>query len=144
MSDNILNFPCNDEDISKLKVGDEVFINGTIATGRDAAHSWLLENSQKELVPFLKNSAIYHCGPVVTNENDKWNFISAGPTTSMREEPYEEDVIKNYKLRAVIGKGGMGEKTLKAFQKHKAVWKSFSGSWSGDPADCQICQRSGV
>ena len=65
---------------------------------------------------------IYHCGPVVQKRNDKWVFTAAGPTTSIREEPYQADVIGHFGMRAVIGKGGMGARTLEGCRKYGAVY----------------------
>ena len=117
-----LEIPLNGDIIGKLKVGDEVLINGRIVTGRDTAHIWLLEQKRGELEEYLQNSLLYHCGPVVKQQGGNWSFIAAGPTTSIREEPYEADVIKNYGLRGIIGKGGMGAKTLAAFKDFGAVY----------------------
>jgi len=117
-----IKLPASEEEIRKLKVGDEVYLTGKMVTGRDAAHTYLTEKQQEEMEPILKDSVIYHCGPVVSKEGSEWTFVAAGPTTSIREEPYQGDVIKNYHLKGVIGKGGMGEKTLKACKDHGAVY----------------------
>lgn len=130
-----LNFPITDEQIESLKVGDLVSLNGIILTARDRAHKYFIENFiESEQVPqseaelhdkllsVLRGGAIYHCGPVVKKENGKWKFIAAGPTTSIREEPYQSQVIKHFGLKAVIGKGGMGEKTLAACKENSAVY----------------------
>lgn len=117
-----LEIPLNGDIIGKLKVGDEVLINGRIVTGRDTAHSWLLEQKREDLEEYLQNSILYHCGPVVKQQGGNWSFIAAGPTTSIREEPYEAEVIKNYGLRGIIGKGGMGVKTLAALKDFGAVY----------------------
>ena len=117
-----LQLPLTEEDVRQLKVGDEVALNGIMVTGRDAAHTWLIDESPDEMRELLDGTVIYHCGPVVTKEGGKWKFVAAGPTTSIREEPYQGDVIKNYKLRGVIGKGGMGAKTLAALQEFGAVY----------------------
>jgi fumarate hydratase class I len=117
-----LTFPLTDEDIADLKVGDNLLLNGTIMTGRDAAHSWLTDSFREEVAPYLKGGAIYHCGPVVAENDGKYEFVAAGPTTSIREEPYQHKVIKDYGLKAVIGKGGMREKTLNALKEYSAVY----------------------
>ncbi len=117
-----LQLPLTEEDVRQLKVGDEVALNGIMVTGRDAVHTWLIDESPDELRELLDGTVIYHCGPVVAKEGDEWKFVAAGPTTSIREEPYQGDVIKNYKLRGVIGKGGMGAKTLAALQEFGAVY----------------------
>ncbi len=117
-----LQLPIQEEEIRKLNVGDEVLISGTMITARDAAHKYLIEEKPDFIRPYLENSLIYHCGPVVKKTDDVWSFVAAGPTTSIREEPYEGTVIKNYKVRGVIGKGGMGDKTLAALHENGAVY----------------------
>lgn len=117
----------SEEKIRSLKKGDIVSITGTIITGRDVAHKYLEDNfispdspvaeevkTLEELKKVTEGGIIYHCGPVVAEENGEYKFLAAGPTTSIREEPYEYDVMKLLGLRGVIGKGGMGPKTLKA------------------------------
>jgi fumarate hydratase subunit beta len=118
-----LTLPVSEERIRELKVGDFVELTGRMITGRDEAHRWLLEERREEVVPYLENTIIYHCGPVVRQEDDGSHvFVAAGPTTSIREEPYQSDVIGNYNLRGVIGKGGMGPKTLTGLGHHGAVY----------------------
>ncbi len=131
-----LTIPISEEDIRALHVGDTVYLSGVMSTGRDAAHKYLIENFirtdvvpeserslYEELQRILSESVIYHCGPVVRqDEEGKWHFVAAGPTTSIREEPYQADVIDHFGLRGVIGKGGMGAQTLKACQEHGAVY----------------------
>ena len=130
-----LTIPIPDEDIRALKVGDTVYLNGIIVTGRDAAHKFMIENFirqpvtadqeelYEELKPLLDGGVIYHCGPVVKqNEDGAWSFVAAGPTTSIREEVYQPEVIAHFNLKGVIGKGGMGPNTLKACQEQPAVY----------------------
>jgi len=118
-----LNIPISEEDIRKLRVGDEVLLSGIIVTARDQAHKLMVEQKPDFIRDFLKESVIYHCGPVVRKDkHGTWSFVSAGPTTSIREEPYQADVICEYNLRGVIGKGGMGEKTSQGLQKCGAVY----------------------
>ena len=117
-----IDLPVSEADIRKLKMGDEVSLNGIMLTGRDSAHTWLLNDKPVEVRELLKGSVIYHCGPVVKKENDEWKFVAAGPTTSIREEPYQGPVIKEYGIRGVMGKGGMGEKTLKALGENGSVY----------------------
>ena len=119
--------PCGEEQVRRLKVGDRVSITGVIMLGRDAAHKYLVENDASEVRQYLENSMIYHCGPVVAKEGGRWRFVAAGPTTSIREEPYQAEVIRRYKLRGIIGKGGMGEKTLAACKEHGCVYLSAVG-----------------
>jgi fumarate hydratase class I len=118
-----LKTPIPEEDIRKLKVGDTVLLSGVIATGRDEAHKLMIEEKPDFIRDVLKESVIYHCGPVVRkDENGKWHFVSAGPTTSAREEPYQADVVCEYNIRGVIGKGGMGPKTAEGLQRCGAVY----------------------
>ncbi|MDP6569137.1 MAG: FumA C-terminus/TtdB family hydratase beta subunit [Candidatus Marinimicrobia bacterium] len=117
-----LKFPVSEEEVRTLKVGDEVSLNGIMVLGRDNAHAWMYEEKPDEIRNLLKGTVIYHCGPVVKKVDDEWIFVAAGPTTSIREEPYQGDVLKEYDLRAVIGKGGMGDKTLAALKEHGAVY----------------------
>lgn len=117
-----LELPVGEEQIRDLRVGDEVSITGTMVTARDAAHKYLIEESPEFIRPYLENSLIYHCGPVVRQEENQWKFVAAGPTTSIREEPYEGTLIRDYRVRGVIGKGGMGKKTLAALNEYGAVY----------------------
>ncbi len=129
-----LSLPATDAEIAALKVGDQVWLSGTIITGRDAAHHYMIENfikreppeSERQMYEILRcalaGNVIYHCGPVVAKENGKYRFVAAGPTTSIREEPYEHLVIEKFNVKGVIGKGGMGAKTLEACRKFKAAY----------------------
>lgn len=129
-----LTLPASDADIAALKVGDTVSISGVMYTARDAAHKYMVESfikgapPESELALYdrlkadLNGGALYHCGPVVRQVNGRWQFVSAGPTTSAREEVYEDLVIAHFNVKAIIGKGGMGPRTLKACQEHRAVY----------------------
>lgn len=118
-----LKLPADESTIRNLKVGDFVELTGRMITGRDAAHKWLIEAHREDVAPYLKDTVIYHCGPVVgRTEDGGWKFVAAGPTTSIREEPYQADVISRYGLRGVIGKGGMGAKTLEGLGRCGAVY----------------------
>ncbi len=117
-----IDLPVAEEPIRKLKVGDEVGVYGVMITARDAAHKYLVEEDGAEVREVLQGGMIYHCGPVVRQSDAGWQFVAAGPTTSKREEPYEAEVIAQYGVRAVIGKGGMGERTLAACKEHGAVY----------------------
>jgi fumarate hydratase subunit beta len=132
-----LTLPISDETIRELKVGEPVLLTGIMVTGRDTAHKWLVETFIKktrapmdddlqvyeELKKLLNGSVIYHCGPVVSGmETKEYKFVAAGPTTSIREEPYQADVMKHFNLKGVIGKGGMGAKTLKGCEETPGVY----------------------
>lgn len=118
-----LKLPASEEEIRRLKVGDFVELTGRMITGRDTAHGWLMKDFRADVAPYMKDSVIYHCGPVVNKMDDgNWEFVAAGPTTSIREEPYQADVIERYGLRGVIGKGGMGGLTLAGLEKSGAVY----------------------
>jgi fumarate hydratase class I len=120
----VLNAPLTEAVVRSLKVGDVVLISGPMFTGRDAVHSHLMKH---EPPVDLRGSVLYHCGPVVVKEADTWRVTAAGPTTSIREEPYQGEIIKRYGVRAVIGKGGMGAKTLAALKEHGAVYLNAIG-----------------
>ena len=118
-----LNTPISEEKIRSLKVGDEVEITGTLFTGRDAVHKYLHEGGKLPPGVDLKGGILYHCGPVIIkDEQQNWKCVAAGPTTSIREEPYQWQVIRDFGLRGVIGKGGMGDKTLAACREHGCVY----------------------
>lgn len=118
-----LRLPVGEQQIRSLTVGSNLELTGRMITGRDAAHKWLLEEHRQEVAPFLEGTVIYHCGPVVRQAPEGgWEFVAAGPTTSIREEPYQAEVIDRYGLRGVIGKGGMGEKTLRGLEKSGALY----------------------
>ena len=118
-----IELPVSESLVRELRVGDEVEFSGNIVTGRDAAHKYLVKHGYDETFHGLaKDSFLYHCGPVVRREGEEWKFVAAGPTTSIREEPYEDKVIETYGIRGVIGKGGMGPKTLAALQKFGCVY----------------------
>jgi fumarate hydratase class I len=118
-----LTLPTDEATIRSLRVGDFVELSGRVITGRDAAHHWLVQDFRQDVAPFLKDSVIYHVGPVVRkNPDGSYTFVAAGPTTSAREEPYQGEVIARYGVRGVIGKGGMGPKTLAACAQHGAVY----------------------
>lgn len=118
-----LKLPVSEKSIRKLEVGQFLELSGRMITGRDAAHKWLMEDFREDVAPYLKDSVIYHCGPVVNQKDDgSWEFVAAGPTTSIREEPYQADVIARYGLRGVIGKGGMADRTLMGLGRSGAVY----------------------
>ena len=122
-----IKLPASEEDMRQLHVGDVVAITGVMMTARDAAHKYMVEEEAPEVAEFLKGGMIYHCGPVVKKEGDSYSFVAAGPTTSIREEPYQADVMRKYGVRGVIGKGGMEGKTLAACKELGAVYLSAVG-----------------
>jgi len=120
----VLTAPITEEQVRALKVGDVVLIRGEMFTGRDAVHAYLMKNPPPV---DLNGAVLYHCGPVMLKEAGKWKVKAAGPTTSIREEPYQADVIRRYGVRAVVGKGGMGPKTSAALKEFGAVYLNGIG-----------------
>lgn len=125
--------PISEEVIRKLNVGDIVLLNGIVYTGRDALHHHLMTH---DAPVNLNGGVIYHCGPVALQRNGKWFINAAGPTTSSREEPYQAEIIKKFGVRAVIGKGGMGQKTLNALSQYGAVYLNAIGGAAQYYAKC--------
>jgi len=117
--------PLSEEKIRKLKIGDKIELSGTIFTARDKAHLYLLESD--ELKEKLSNGIIYHCGPIVKKGVFGDKVIAAGPTTSERLSLYAPEVIKKYKIKAIIGKGGMDKRTLQAMKKYGCVYLAAIG-----------------
>ena len=132
-----LTIPLDAEVIHSLHMGDPVLLSGTMLTGRDTVHKWMVDtfiNRTREpqgddlqvyqaIKPLLDGGVIYHCGPVVAGlESEDYRFVAAGPTTSTREEPYQGDVMRHFNIQGVIGKGGMGPKTLAACQEVPGVY----------------------
>jgi fumarate hydratase subunit beta len=132
-----LHIPLSDSSITNLVVGDPVLLSGTVITGRDMAHKWLTDTFIKgirepqgddlqtyaAIRPLLQGGVLYHCGPVVSGLPEKnYRFVAAGPTTSIREEPYQGDVMRHFSVKAVIGKGGMGKETLAACREVPGVY----------------------
>jgi fumarate hydratase, class I len=128
-----LSAPISDEQIRALKVGDVVLISGRVFTGRDAVHAHLMKHDPPV---DLRGGVLYHCGPVVVKEGDSWRVTAAGPTTSIREEPYQADIVKRYGVRVVIGKGGMGAKTLAGLKESGAVYLNAVGGAAQFYARC--------
>jgi fumarate hydratase subunit beta len=136
MATHDLTIPISEEQIRALRVGDAVRLSGVMVTGRDAAHKYMIDSFirtdaipegerplYEELRRLLAGGVIYHCGPVVRQRDDgRWEFVAAGPTTSIREEPYQAEVIAHFGMRGVIGKGGMGSMTLRACQEYGAAY----------------------
>jgi fumarate hydratase class I len=128
-----LETPLAEAKVRALKVGDVVLLNGKIVTGRDAAHHYLMHHDSP---CDLNGMVLYHCGPVMLKENDRWRVVAAGPTTSIREEPYQADIIKRFGVRAVMGKGGMGKKTLAGLKEFGAVYLHAIGGAAQFYARC--------
>ena len=131
-----LRAPITEEQIRSLKVGDVVLVSGPIFTGRDAVHAHLMKH---EPPVDLRGAVLYHCGPVVVNDRNSsggWRVTAAGPTTSIREEPYQAEILKRYGVRAVIGKGGMGAKTLAGLRESGAVYLNAIGGAAQFYARC--------
>jgi len=126
---NELRAPISKKEIEKLKIGDSVYITGKIYTARDEAHLRALSyyENKKELPENWKRAVIFHCGPLVSKKNNRWELIAAGPTTSSRMNSLEPKVIKNFDVAAVIGKGGMNRETLEAMKKNKTCYLSQTG-----------------
>ena len=120
----ILTTPISEQEARGLHVGDVIYITGTMFTARDEAHLKMLEEGE----PFpVSGLALYHCGPVVKKEGDHWRIVSAGPTTSARMEIFEDRFLEKFPVRVIIGKGGMGKKTLAALHKSGAVYTHYTG-----------------
>ncbi len=132
-----LEAPFTEEKIRALHVGDEVLINGLLFTGRDAVHKYLYEGGALPPGVSLRDGILYHCGPVVLRQPDgSWKATAAGPTTSIREEPYQAKIIREFGLRGVIGKGGMGQKTLDACKQCGCVYFHAVGGAAQVLAEC--------
>ena len=124
-----LKTPISEEDVRKLKVGDIVYVSGVMVTARDSAHRRAMEllKAGRPLPIDLRGKVLYHCGPIAQKVGEEWRIVSAGPTTSIRMEPFEAEFIKATGVRIIIGKGGMGADTTRACQEHGAVYTAFTG-----------------
>ena len=132
-----LSFPFTEAKIRALQVGEPVEISGILFTGRDVVHKYLHEGGKLPPGVNLRDGLLYHCGPVVMkDEQGGWKVTAAGPTTSIREEPYQGQIIKEFGLRGVIGKGGMGERTLAACQEQGCVYLHAVGGAAQVLAEC--------
>jgi fumarate hydratase class I len=129
----VLTTPLDEAVVRSLKVGDVVMVSGPAFTGRDAVHHHLMSH---EPPVDLRGALIYHCGPVVAKDGGGWRVTAAGPTTSIREEPYQGEIIKRYGVRAVVGKGGMGARTLAALKDAGAVYLNAIGGAAQFYARC--------
>jgi len=125
--------PVSEEDVKKLHTGDIIYVSGRIFTARDEAHHLMLE---KNNVPFdPSDMALFHCGPLMKKTGDKWEVVSAGPTTSSRMELFEDKFLEKYNVKVIIGKGGMGKNTQKALQKYISIYASYTGGAGALAAD---------
>ncbi len=122
--------------IKGLTVGDMVSISGRIVTGRDQIHKYLASGNKSPID--LSGLVIYHCGPVVIKEKGRWKITAAGPTTSMREEPYQAEIISKLRPGAIMGKGGMGDKTRKALSECGGVYFHAVGGAAQYLAECIV------
>ncbi len=139
MAKKILTTPIKSEDLEDIKIGDIIYLNGHITTCRDVAHRRLIE-AGRELPVNLEGGAIFHAGPIVRpiqGQEDKFEMVSIGPTTSMRMEKFEEDFIKETDVKLIVGKGGMGEGTMRGCKEHKAIHCVF-------PAGCAVLAATQV
>ena len=138
-----LTAPFTKDKMLALKVGDPVEISGTLYTARDAVHKYLHDGGELPTEIKLRDGILYHCGPVVMkDEQGRWKVTAAGPTTSIREEPYQAGIIQQLGLRGVIGKGGMGERTLAACKEHGCVYLHAVGGAAQVLAECVKAVRN--
>lgn len=138
-----LKIPLSKEDIKKLQVGDILYISGSVFTARDEAHKIMLETEINK-IPFKpKYMALFHCGPLMKQEQGKWRVVSAGPTTSSRMEIFEDKFISKFGTNLIIGKGGMGKKTLESLKKYHGIYTSYTGG-AGALAAERIYEVDGV
>ena len=131
-----LSTPISEAEARRLKVGDEVLLSGRIVLSRDLGHKYMKEQKPEWLRPLLDEAVIYHCGPVIVKHNGSWKVTAAGPTTSSREEPYEAALIERFKLKAIIGKGGMGQATADACKQFGCVYLHAVGGAAQVLAQC--------
>ncbi|HEY0208951.1 L(+)-tartrate dehydratase subunit beta [Acerihabitans sp.] len=131
-----LTTPIKDEDLIDIKAGDIIYLNGTLVTCRDVCHRRLIE-LKREIPVDLKGKAIFHAGPIVKKNGDKWEMISIGPTTSMRMESFEKEFIAQTGVKLIIGKGGMGPETEAGCRQYKALHAIF-------PAGCAVLAATQV
>jgi tartrate/fumarate subfamily iron-sulfur-dependent hydro-lyase beta chain len=138
-----LTTPISEAQIRALKVGDAVEISGILFTGRDAVHKYLHEGGELPKGVNLREGILYHCGPVVIKDDKgNWKVTAAGPTTSIREEPYQGHIIEQFELRGVIGKGGMGDRTLAACKQFGCAYLHAIGGAAQVLAECITAVRN--
>lgn len=124
-----LDTPFDREIIEKLKVGDLIKISGRMITARDKVYGRILKflEGGEKLPIKLENETIYHCGPLARKEDDTWKVISAGPTTSARLDEVQGEFVEKTGVRALIGKGGVGQRVAEEIAKLGCVYLSFTG-----------------
>lgn len=124
-----LTLPLDEAAARALHVGDEVLVSGRLLTGRDRAHRWMATHDDPELAALAKGTLVYHCGPVVSQDprTHEYRFVAAGPTASSRMEPWQAEVLARYGFRGIVGKGGMGPRTLAALKERGAVYLHAAG-----------------
>jgi len=129
MTEYVLQTPVTEEDVRKLKLGDTVYVSGTILTARDSAHRRALQlvRAGKQLPLDFHGAVVFHCGPIAVQRKGRWQIVAAGPTTSTRMESLEADFLEATGARIIVGKGGMRERTTEAMQELGAVYCAFTG-----------------
>ena len=128
--------PIEKNDVKKLHVGDTIFVTGKIFTARDEAHHKMLHIDKDKLSFDPADMGLFHCGPLMKKNNSNWEVVSAGPTTSSRMEIFEDDFIKKFGISIIIGKGGMGARTLSALKKYNCIYTAYTGGAGALAADC--------
>ncbi len=134
----VLTTPIQDEALESLTIGDIIYLNGYLVTSRDDVHHRLIKQ-HKQLPVDLAGKAIFHAGPIMQemeSQPGRYNVISIGPTTSMRMEKYEKEFISQTGLKLIVGKGGMGSRTVEGCQEHKAIHTVFPGGCAVLAANC--------
>ncbi len=124
-----LKTPLSKQKVKKLQAGDLVKLKGEIITARDKAYARILEHlrAKKQLPLKLNNAVVYHCGPLTKQTPEGWKVISAGPTTSARLDPMQEEFVKRTGVRALVGKGGTSKKVAEGLSKLGCVYLAFTG-----------------
>lgn len=126
--------PLEKDVIKDLRVGEKISLSGRILTARDQMHKYLASGGRLPID--IRGYVIYHCGPVIVKEKDTWRIIATGPTTSIREEPFEATIIERFQPGAIMGKGGMGDQTLKAMERHGCAYLNVVGGAALSLARC--------
>jgi len=129
MAEVHLRLPASEGEVRKLRAGETVYLTGTLFTARDEAHLRALEwkREGKELPVRFTEGALYHCGPIMKQEGDRWKIVAAGPTTSGRMNSLEPRFLEQIGARLIIGKGGMSKGVGEAMKKFGAAYLAFTG-----------------